>query len=764
MKLWLMHILIITVPCFFRLGAKRELKFALEKHWKGEKDEQTLLDECKKFRKEKWEQQQAAGLDTIPSNDFSLYDHVLDTCAMVGAVPDRYGWKGGNVDLQTYFTMGRGSQDLTPMEMSKWLDSNYHYLVPELSKGQQFKLCSKKPIDEFKEAKDLGIKTRPVLVSPASFLTFGKGKDGLDSPADRLTLLDNLLPVYKEVLKELKNEGAEWVQFDEPQLVYDMDDKTKEGLKKTYRELSSVGPKIMCTTFFERVSDVDTAVNLESHGLHIDVVEGDDQLDNVLAKIPQGKVLSVGVVHGRNVWKTNLSAAMDTLEKAATKVGKENVVVAPSCSLNHTAVDLEMEDEMDPTIKYWLAFAKQKLSELSTLAKGVSKGRDAIKNELAESDKVVESRRTSKMIHDDEVKKRVNNMTPDMAKRKSPFKERQKKQREALKLPAYPTTTIGSFPQTQEVRQMRGKFRRGEISEKEYNDFLKQEIEKSVRWQERIGMDVLVHGEFERTDMVEHFGQLLKGFTFTKYGWVQSYGSRGVKPPIIYGDVSRPQPMTVDWIKYAQSLTNKQMKGMLTGPVTICGWSFVRDDQEEEDTCRQVAFAIRDEVCDLEKAGIKVIQIDEAAFREGLPLQRKDWDHYLKWAVECFGITASGVDDSTQIHTHMCYSEFNDIIKSIAAMDADVISIETSRSQMELLEAFVDFKYPNEIGPGVYDIHSPRVPSKAEMVELLKKAQGRLDNDQIWVNPDCGLKTRDWKQVEPAIEQMCAAAKEIRSA
>jgi 5-methyltetrahydropteroyltriglutamate--homocysteine methyltransferase len=681
---------------------------------------------------------------------------------MVGAVPDRYGHKGGNVDLQTYFTMGRGSAELTPMEMSKWCDSNYHYLVPELGKGQQFKLNSRKPIEEFKEAKDLGIKTRPVLVSPASFLTFGKGKDDLDSPADRLSLLDNLLPVYKEVLKELKNEGAEWVQFDEPQLVYDMDDATKEGLKKAYRELASVGPKIMCTTFFERVSDIDTAVNLESHGLHVDVVEGDDQLDDVLAKIPQGKVLSVGIVHGRNVWKTNLSGALDTLEKAAKTVGKENLVVAPSCSLNHTAVDLEMEDEMDPTIKSWLAFAKQKLGELSALAKGLSKGRDAVKNELAESDKVVESRRTSKMIHDDQVKQRVANRTSDIAKRKSAFKERQKKQREILKLPTYPTTTIGSFPQTQEVRQQRGKFRRGEISEQEYNDFLKNEIEKSVRWQESIGMDVLVHGEFERTDMVEHFGQLLKGFTFTKYGWVQSYGSRGVKPPIIYGDVSRPQPMTVDWIKYSQSLTNKHMKGMLTGPVTICGWSFVRDDQDEEDTCRQVAFAIRDEVCDLEKAGIKVIQIDEAAFREGLPLQRKDWDHYLKWAVECFGITSCGVDDSTQIHTHMCYSEFNDIIKSIAAMDADVISIETSRSQMELLEAFVDFKYPNEIGPGVYDIHSPRVPSKEEMVDLLKKAQNRVDNDLIWVNPDCGLKTRDWKQVEPACENMCAAAKQIR--
>lgn len=742
-----------------RLGAKRELKFALEGHWKGQKDEQTLLEECKKFRKQQWEIQRDAGLDIIPSNDFSLYDHVLDTCAMVGAVPERYGHKGGMVSLPTYFTMGRGSSDTTPMEMSKWLDSNYHYLVPELHKNMKFTLCSKKPVDEFKEAKDLGIKTRPVLVGPVSFLMLGKAKDeGLN----RLSLLDNLLAVYKEVLKELSNEGAEWVQMDEPVMVYDMDNETKEALKKAYKELASVGPKLMASTFFERVSCMDTAMSLDAQGLHLDLVEGDDQLDNALSKVPKGKVLECGVVHGRNVWKTDLSKALSTLEKVADKVGKENVIVAPSCSLNHSPADLDMEDEMDPTIKSWLAFAKQKLGELRTLAKGLSKGRDAVKDQLQESDKVQESRRNSKMIHDDNVKRRASSISESMARRNSSFQERQKKQRDTLKLPKYPTTSIGSFPQTKEVRQMRGKFNRKEISEQEYNEFLKQEIEKSIRWQESIGMDVLVHGEFERTDMVEYFGFKLKGFAFTKYGWVQSYGSRGVKPPIIFGDVSRPEPMTVDWIKYAQSKTNKWMKGMLTGPVTICGWSFVRDDQPEEDTCKQVGLAIRDEVCDLEKAGIKVIQIDEAAFREGLPLQRKDWDEYLQWAVECFRICSCGVDDSTQIHTHMCYSEFNDIIKSIADMDADVISIETSRSQMELLEAFVGFKYPNEIGPGVYDIHSPRVPSKEEMVQLLKKAQERLSPDQIWTNPDCGLKTRDWTQVEPAIQNMCAAAKEVR--
>jgi 5-methyltetrahydropteroyltriglutamate--homocysteine methyltransferase len=751
---------------FPRIGAQRELKKATESFWKGQVKESDLQAEARRIRAENWKTQKNAGIAVIPSNDFSFYDQVLDTICAVGAVPSRYGFAGGQIDLDTYFAMARGSQgkgrDVVAMEMTKWFDTNYHYIVPEFKKDINFRLSSTKAVDEFKEAKALGIETRPVIVGPVTLLLIGKERDG----GNALALLDKLLPVYAELLKNLESAGAKALQIDEPYLVMDLPEGAAAAYKKAYDTLAkATGLKITIATYFGDLRDnVTLAANLPVAGLHVDLVRGAEQLDKVLAALPKGKTLSLGLIDGRNIWRADLEKALVLAEKAAAKIGKENVQIAGSCSLLHTPVDLNAEKKLDAELKGWLSFATQKLSEIAALATALEKGKDAAKEAFDASKKAIDGRKNSKRIHNDSVKQLVANISKDLLNRKSSFGQRAKVQHKALNLPILPTTTIGSFPQTAEVRAARAKFKKGELTAAQYDQFLKDEIEKCVKFQEQIGIDVLVHGEFERNDMVEYFGEQLKGFAFSENGWVQSYGSRCVKPPIIFGDVWREKPMTVDWAIFAQSKTKKIMKGMLTGPVTILQWSFVRDDQPRRDTCLQIAFAIRKEVTDLEKAGIKIIQIDEAALREGLPLRKTDWDAYLKWAVDAFRISASDVRDDTQIHTHMCYSEFNDIIGAVAAMDADVISIETSRSAMELLEAFVDFKYPNEIGPGVYDIHSPRVPATAEMEKLLNKALEVLKPEQVWVNPDCGLKTRGWPEVTDALKHMVEATEKLRKA
>jgi 5-methyltetrahydropteroyltriglutamate--homocysteine methyltransferase len=763
---------------FPRIGPKRELKSALENHWAGKSDATSLLSVAADLRAETWERQRDLGVTIIPSNDFSLYDHVLDTTAMVGAIPAIYGHTEDQVSLKTYFAMARGAQGgadhdgcahghshdgagAPAAEMTKWFDTNYHYLVPEFTADQTFRLASTKASDEYRGAKAQGIETRPVLIGPVSYLMLGKTRG---NDFDPLTLLPRLLPIYAEILRGLAEAGASWVQIDEPFLVMDLSDAARSAFGTAYAALTKApgAPRLMLTTYFGALGDnLATALALPVHGLHVDLIRAPEQLAAVLAGARSDLVLSLGVIDGRNVWKADLNAILDRVEPIVA-VGR-TIILAPSCSLLHTPIDLEREVDLDPEVKNWLAFALQKVAELATLAKALNEGRDSVRAALDSATKAVGSRRTSTKINNPEVAARVANSASSLAHRTSAFEIRRQIQRKKLNLPAYPTTTIGSFPQTPEVRKARADFSKGTISNVAYDGFLREETARAVRWQEEVGLDVLVHGEFERNDMVQYFGEQLSGFTFTKHAWVQSYGSRCVRPPIIYGDVSRPTPMTVEWWRYAQSLTKRPMKGMLTGPVTILNWSFVRDDQPRSVTCRQLAFAIRDEVLDLEKAGAAVIQIDEAALREGLPLRHGDWQTYLDWAVESFHITSSGVADATQIHTHMCYSEFNDIIASIGAMDADVISIETARSQMELLDAFSDYRYPAEIGPGVYDIHSPRVPAVDEMTALLTAAARRLPSDQLWVNPDCGLKTRKWPEVRLAIENMVSAAQAARA-
>jgi len=762
---------------FPRIGPRRELKTALERYWAGTYTAQSLLNDARALRAAAWARQHGAGVMHIPSNDFSLYDHVLDTSAMVGAIPDTYGWTGGEVSLDTYFAMARGAQGaaaaegcaghgahgLPALEMTKWFDTNYHYMVPEFVPIQPFMLASTKPIDEFLEAKSLGYHTRPVLLGPVSYLLLGKSRNaGLDP----LSLLPGLLLVYEEVLRRLGAAGADWVQIDEPGLVLDLDHRAQSAFGAAYAILARQVPeiKLLLTTYFGALGDnLETALTLPVAGLHIDLVRAPEQLDTVLAKAPADLVLSLGVIDGRNVWRADLAAILDRIEPIVAERGAEQLILAPSCSLLHVPVDLTLEAELDPELKDWLAFAVQKLYELNVLGRAVDKGRGAVSAALAASAEAAAARKMSPKIHDPAVRERMARVTPEMSRRRSPFEERRRLQREHLALPAFPTTTIGSFPQTAEVRKARAAHARGSLGDADYTAYLRGQTEAAVRWQEEIGLDVLVHGEFERNDMVQYFGEQLAGYAFTKHGWVQSYGSRYIRPPIVFGDVSRPKAMTVEWSSYAQSLTAKPMKGMLTGPVTMLQWSFVRDDQPRAETCRQIALALRDEVVDLETANIRIIQIDEPAIREGLPLRKAEWQAYLEWAVECFGLAASGVADETQIHTHMCYSEFNDIVASIGAMDADVISIETARSKMELLDAFTTYRYPNEIGPGVYDIHAPRLPSIAEMADLLVKAAGRLAADQIWVNPDCGLKTRKWEEVRPALANMVQAAKRARA-
>lgn len=747
------------------LGAARELKRATEGYWSGKTTRDTLLATGAELRSRHWRLQREAGIDLPPSNDFSLYDRVLDTCALVGAVPARYGWTGSTVDLDTYFAMARGVQgggkDLTAMEMTKWFDTNYHYIVPEFAEDQQFRLSSTKPVAEFTEAKQLGITTTPVLIGPVTFLLLGKTKrEGFD----RLGLLDRLLPVYAAAIQQLSAAGAQWVQIDEPCLALDRTAGEREAFRKAYGFLAEQtgGAKLLLATYFAGLAEnLATALALPTHGLHVDLVRAPQQLDALLEAWPKGRVLSLGVVDGRNIWRSDLDAALKPLERAVAKIGADALWVAPSCSLLHVPLDLDLETKLDPEILPWLAFAKQKLAEVASLTRALREGRaaPAVAGVLAQSAQAVAARRSSPLTLNAVVRKRVATITERDLRRATPFAERRKRQ---LELPAYPTTTIGSFPQTAEVRNARRRFLNGEMSPAEYDRFIEEQITKTLTLQEDIGLDVLVHGEFERNDMVEYFGEQLAGFAFTEHGWVQSYGTRYVKPPIIFGDVARPGPMTVRWSAFAQSKTQRPVKGMLTGPVTILQWSFVRDDQPRAETARQLALAIRDEVKDLEAAGIRVIQIDEPALREGMPLRRADWAAYQDWAVNAFRLATSGVADDTQIHTHMCYSEFNDVLQVIARMDADVISIENARSGSELLRAFQGYRYPNEIGPGVYDIHSPRVPTVNEIVAALSAMRGVLDERQIWVNPDCGLKTRGWAETVPALKNLVAAAQQLR--
>ncbi|SHK55637.1 methionine synthase (B12-independent) [Reichenbachiella agariperforans] len=756
-----------------RIGSQRELKRASEKYWKQEIDAEELLTTAKTIRRQNWALQQKAGVDYIPSNDFSLYDQVLDMTLTLGCIPQRYQQvKAESSRLDLYFAMARGIQrdgyDVTAMEMTKWFDTNYHYIVPEFVQNQTFALDATKIVGEYKEALQLGLQTKPVLIAPVTFLLLGKEKE---AGFNRLDLLDQLLPVYFELIDQLIDLGATQIQFDEPCLALNLDTSAQSAITQTYTQLAHRFPtlEIALTSYFDCYGDhLDRVLELPIHSLHLDLVRCSSQLDDILGspKLNDQLILSLGLVDGRNVWKNDFQSSLEVIQRAVKQLGGERVWVASSCSLLHSPCDLDLEEnnaQLPDTVKNWLAFAKQKVSEVVTLkALTVEVKSEALVEELVTNKKANDDRRTSGFIHDPKVKRRVERLAPSHSQRISAFSVRQTTQRETLKLPLYPTTTIGSFPQTPEVRSWRAKFKKGGLTQGQYDQLLKKETEATIRFQEEIGLDVLVHGEFERNDMVEYFGEKLEGFVFTQFGWVQSYGSRCVKPPIIFGDVYRRQPMTVKWSSYAQSLTDRPVKGMLTGPVTILQWSFVRNDQPRATTCQQIALAIRDEVCDLEAAGLAVIQIDEPAIREGLPLRREDWKTYLDWAVEAFRISASGVQDGTQIHTHMCYSEFNDIIDSIADMDADVITIETSRSEMELLDAFVEFKYPNEIGPGVYDIHSPRVPSQEEIEKLLQRASKLLPIGNIWVNPDCGLKTRQWPETKQALLHLVNAAKKLR--
>ena len=753
---------------FPRIGAKRELKFALESYWKGASSQASLRRAGADLRARHWRDQ--AGLDLVPAGDFAFYDQVLDMSFTLGNLPARVLGFHGNA-LDNYFRVARGrsaagTEDhaaccggIAAGEMTKWFDTNYHYIVPEFEAGTEFKLDFSRLQAELAEAKAQGVKTKPVILGPVTYLALGKAKDG----SNKLDLLPRLLPVYRELLKSLAAQGAEWVQIDEPILVTELDAAWQNAFAQAYQALNFGSVKLLLATYFGQLQENLALVGaLPVQGVHLDAINARNEVESLVRKSPPDRIISLGVINGRNIWKTDLEATLDWLEPLARSLG-ERLWIAPSCSLLHVPVDLTSERKMDAEIRSWLAFAVQKLGELNVLAAALSRGRAMVAGELAANRAAIASRRNSTRVNDPAVKTAVAGITSDLGRRRSPFAERAMRQAALLNLPKYPTTTIGSFPQTKEIRLARSEFKAGTIGTSAYIKAMHHEIERSVREQEALGLDVLVHGEAERNDMVEYFGEQLEGYAFSQSGWVQSYGSRCVKPPILFGDISRPKPMTVEWISYAASLTAKPMKGMLTGPVTILNWSFVRDDQPRSVSCYQLALAIRAEVLDLENAGVQIIQIDEAALREGLPLRKSQWNAYLDWAVESFRITGNGVRNETQIHTHMCYSEFNDIIAPIADMDADVITIETSRSDMELLDVFDSFKYPNQIGPGVYDIHSPNIPSEAHIVALMKKAAERIPAERLWVNPDCGLKTRQWGEVIPALTNMVNAARTLRA-
>ncbi|EGV36633.1 5-methyltetrahydropteroyltriglutamate--homocysteine S-methyltransferase [Neisseria weaveri] len=742
-----------------RIGAKRELKFAVEAFWKGAKSEAELQEVAAEIRRLNWATQKAAGADLLPVGDFSFYDHVLDLLCTLGAIPKRFGFDAANLSLPEYFQLARGNATQFAMEMTKWFDTNYHYIVPEWHADTEFKVNAKNLIAQIKEAKAQGHDIKPTLVGPVTLLWLGKAKD---DNFKRISLLPKLLSAYAQLLRELAAEGVDWIQIDEPILSADADANWIKAVETAYKEFANTGVRIIIGTYFASAAEhLNLLKALPVHGVHIDCVRAPEQLSVFADAWPENKVLSVGLIDGRNVWRANLSKVIDTLKPVQDKLGN-NLWIAPSCSLLHSPQDLAVEEKLDAEIKNWMAFAAQKLVELGVVKQALVHGKDSVKEAIAASDAAAADRATNKKIHNDAVKARVANLPEGADQRKSPFAERIKAQQAWMNLPVLPTTTIGSFPQTTEIRQARAAFKKGELSAADYDAAMKKEIAYCVEVQEKLELDVPVHGEAERNDMVEYFGEQLAGYCFTQFGWVQSYGSRCVKPPIIFGDVSRPEPMTVYWSAYAQTLTKRPMKGMLTGPVTMYKWSFVRDDIPLSEVAKQIALALNDEVLDLEKAGIKVIQIDEPAIREAMPLKKAQWDEFLAWACEAFRLSSTGAEDSTQIHTHMCYSEFNDILPAIASMDADVITIETSRSDMELLTAFGDFKYPNDIGPGVYDIHSPRVPTAAEVEKLLRKAMEVVPVERLWVNPDCGLKTRGWKETIEQLEVMMEVTKKLR--
>ncbi len=759
---------------FPRIGERRELKKAVEAYWKGEISGAELDQAGAELRKAHWLAQRDAGISLIPSNDFSFYDQMLDMTCLLGNVPARFSWDGGAVGRDLQFQIARGVAGIAEpcaccapaaafaSEMTKWFDTNYHYIVPEFHAETEFAVRTAKPFEEFREALALGIRTKPVLIGPLTYLRLGKSAD---ARFDALSLVDRLVPVYEKILQRLAAEGAEWIQIDEPILATDLEADWQAAFASAYQSLRRAIPsvKIILATYFgELRGNLPLAVSLPVDVLHHDVTRAEAELPDLLSQVPPALSLSLGVVDGRNIWRNDFERSLGWIGAACRALGPDRVLLAPSCSLLHVPVTLAHESGLDEELKGWLAFAVEKLHEvraLAHLADGTGEAVLAYKNRVA-----VQSRKASARIHNPEVAARCAAVGSGDARRRTPFSERRLRQQKVLHLPALPTTTIGSFPQTADVRAARAQRKSGKLSRADYEAFLKEKTRACVRLQEEAGLDVLVHGEFERNDMVEYFGGQLEGFAFTRNGWVQSYGSRCVKPPVIFGDVSRPEPMTVAWSAYAQSLTDRPMKGMLTGPITILQWSFVRDDQPRSETAKQLALAIRDEVLDLEAAGLRVIQIDEPALREGLPLRRADWEAYLAWSTEAFRLSASGVRDETQIHTHMCYCEFNDIMDAIAALDADVISIEASRSQMDLLDAFVAFQYPNGIGPGVWDIHSLRIPSTEEMVELLHKAASVLPVENLWVNPDCGLKTRGWPETDAALRNLTAAAAQLRMA
>ncbi len=749
-----------------RIGRDRELKKACEAYWQGSISAEELGETAAALRKVHWQIQRASGINLIPCNDFSLYDQILDAVALIGAVPPRYHWADRIVDLNTYFAMARGAQragfDVTAMEMTKWFDTNYHYIVPEWYRGQQFHLASTKPFDELAEAQSLDIPAKPVLVGPLTLALLGKCQD---ETVDLLgETLDGILAIYSEVIERLAMAGASWIQLDEPCLVQDRTPDELAALRRAYEKLATHkgDARLLVQTYFGYLGDsLQALTELPIDAIGLDLVRGPQNLDALREHgFPQKMMLGVGVVDGRNIWRTDLEAVLSNLERVVDIVSVDRLMITPSSSLMHVPYDASRESALDPELRSWLAFAEQKLVEVVKLTRGVNEGRPAVERELQASTAIQEQRRSSTSVHDPAVQQRLAEYREVL---RPSFTERRVVQHQHLNLPMLPTTTIGSFPQTAEVRRMRRRFESGEITAEEYERFLETSIAEAIALQEQLGLDVLVHGEFERSDMVEYFGERLSGFAFTRHGWVQSYGSRCVRPPIIYGDVARPETMTVRWSRYAQSLTAKPVKGMLTGPVTILNWSFVRDDQPRSDTCRQIALALQDEVADLQSAGLRVIQIDEPALREGLPLRRSDWAGYLQWAVDCFHLTAAVARAQTQIHTHMCYSQFNDIIDAISALDADVLSIENSRSGGELLEVFRRTGYDKEIGPGVYDIHSPRVPSEEEIAHMLEATLSVLPAERVWVNPDCGLKTRTWAEVTPALQHMVAAAYRLRS-
>lgn len=752
---------------FPRIGAHRELKRAVESFWNGKLTAAELQQHGAQLRTEHWQLQTAAGLDAVPCGDFSFYDHVLDMALTLGVKPQRFENIAEPGSLARQFAMARGSNtadgqnSVAALEMTKWFDTNYHYLVPELARDQTFHLADDRLAREFREARKLGVPVRPVVLGPLTFLLLSKPAEDFDL----LLLQQPLAAAYAELLRSLAAAGADWVQIDEPVLATDLNPQQQAAMVAIYQSLaqSATGVRLLLTNYFGPLGDnLQTAVQLPVNGLHIDAVRGASEVEKVVEALPADWILSLGLVDGRNVWKNDLSQSLAIAESVASRIGGDRLWIAPSCSLLHVPVDLDLETELDYELRSWMSFAKQKLREVRLIAEGVRSGRAAIAAELAANDEVFQAKATSPRVHRPAVQDRARQVTEKDVCRASSFSIRRLVQQERLKLPLLPTTTIGSFPQTTEIRLARAELRAGRLNADQYEELMQAAIAETIRTQEQLGLDVLVHGEPERNDMVEYFGEHLLGVAVTRHGWVQSYGTRCVKPPVIYGDVERRDRMTVKWYEYAQSLTSTPVKGMLTGPVTILCWSFVRNDQTKAETCRQIALAIRDEVTDLQAAGCRIVQVDEPALREGLPLRQDSRADYLDWATECFKLATCGVSDATQIHTHMCYCEFNDIIESIAALDADVISIEASRSNMQLLDAFAQFKYPNDIGPGVYDIHSPQVPTVRVIEERIRQAAERVDAHNLWINPDCGLKTRRWEEVKPALAAVVSAARSLR--